>query len=76
LVMLVALAVVFAANVPDFELASPSARPLQRVPTQISFAHLPNPSPLLQATRTGGSSAVSSVRINNCIIELNCSRLC
>ena len=77
LVLLVALAVVLAAIVPDFELASLSARPLQRVQTQISFAHLPNPPPALQPTLLGaGSSAVSTSRVHNCIIELNCSRLC
>ncbi len=77
LILLVTLAVAFAAVVPDFELAPAASRLVQRVRTLVSFAHLPNFFPMLQAASVrGGPSAISSFGIHNCIIELTCSRLC
>jgi hypothetical protein len=75
LVLLITLAVAFAAIVADFEFA-PATRLMHRVRT-LSFTHLPRPNfPLQAAGVKGGTSAVSSTRTNNCIIELTCSRLC
>jgi hypothetical protein len=76
LVLLVTLAVAFAAIVVDFEFA-PAARLMHRVRTLVSFIHLPSPSfPLQVAGVSGGASAAFSTRTYNCITELTCSRLC
>jgi len=74
LVLLLTLAVAFAAVDPDFELAPAASRLVQRVRTLISLAHFPNPP--LQPASSRGAAAASSFRSHNCIIELTCSRLC
>jgi hypothetical protein len=72
LVLLVTLAVAFAAILPDLELAPAVFCLIQRVCPLVSFAHRPNPSPLLQAVGVGGVPSAISSGAHNCIIELTC----
>jgi len=77
LVLLVILAVAFAAMVPDFELAPAAARLVQCVRALASFAHLPKPSTPLQAASVGGVPlTIPRFGVHNSIIELTCARLC
>jgi hypothetical protein len=77
LALLVILGVALAGIVPDFELLPAVSRLAHRVRTLTLIAHLHNPSPLRRtATIDGLRSSISSFGVHNCLVDLNCARLC
>ena len=77
LALLVILGVALAGIVPDFELLPAVSRLAHRVRTLTLIAHLHNPSPLRRtATIDGLRSPISSFGVHNCLVDLNCARLC